>query len=70
MNKNKKIAVFGGSGFLGKALLKLLMNENSEITLFTRKKNFQQTLDKIFPDNNIKCTQWSIDNLLALEKKN
>ena len=28
MNNNKKIAVFGGSGFLGKALLKLLMNEN------------------------------------------
>ena len=69
MNKNKKIAVFGGSGFLGKALLKLLMNENSEIILFTRKKNFQQTLDKIFPDNNIKCTQWSIDNLQVLEKK-
>ena len=37
-NINKKIAVIGGSGFLGKSLLKLLLNENAEIILFTRKK--------------------------------
>ena len=41
-NINKKIAVIGGSGFLGKSLLKLLLNENAEIILFTRKKNYQK----------------------------
>ena len=69
MRKNKRIAVFGGSGFLGKALLNLLVNERSEIILFTRKRNYQQTLDKIFPNNNIKCTQWSLDNFQTLEEK-
>ena len=54
-NINKKIAVIGGSGFLGKSLLKLLLNENAEIILFTRKKNYQKNLNKIFPVNNIKC---------------
>ena len=38
INNNKKIAVIGGSGFLGKSLLKLLLNENAKIILFTRKK--------------------------------
>ena len=51
--KNKKIAVIGGSGFLGKSLLKLLFNENAEIILFTRKKNYQHTLTKIFPNKYI-----------------
>ena len=37
-NIKKKIAVVGGSGFLGKSLLKFLVNENAEIILFTRRK--------------------------------
>ena len=41
-NINKKIVVIGGSGFLGKSLLKLLLNENAEIVLFTRKKNYKE----------------------------
>ena len=67
-NINKKIAVIGGSGFLGKSLLKLLSNENAEIILFTRKKNYQNNLNKIFPDNNIKCIQWNINNLNIIEE--
>ena len=67
-NINKKIAVIGGSGFLGKSLLKLLSNENVEIILFTRKKNYQKNLNKIFPDNNIKCIQWNINNLNIIEE--
>ncbi len=67
-NINKKIAVIGGSGFLGISLLKLLLNENAEIILFTRKKNFQKTLNKIFPDGNIKCIKWDIDNLKTIEE--
>ena len=67
-NINKKIAVIGGSGFLGKLLLKLLLNENAEIILFTRKKNYQKNLNKIFPDNNIKCIQWNINNLNIIEE--
>ena len=68
INNNKKIAVIGGSGFLGKSLLKLLLNENAEIILFTRKKNYQKNLNKIFPDNNIKCIQWNINNLNIIEE--
>ena len=67
-NINKKIAVIGGSGFLGKSLLKLLLNENAEIILFTRKKNYQKNLNKIFPDNNVKCIQWNINNLNIIEE--
>ena len=67
-NINKKIAVIGGSGFLGKSLLKLLLNEKAEIILFTRKKNYQKTLNKIFPDSNIKCIQWNIYNLKTIEE--
>ena len=66
--KNKKIAVIGGSGFLGKSLLKLLFNENAEIILFTRKKNYQHTLTKIFPNKYIKCIQWDVDNLKTIEE--
>ena len=37
-NINKKIAVIGGSGFLGKSLLKLLLNENTQIIYLHEKK--------------------------------
>ena len=68
INNNKKIAVIGGSGFLGKSLLKLLLNENAEIILFTRKKNYQKNINEIFPDNSIKCIQWSLNNLKIIEE--
>ena len=67
-NINKKIAIIGGSGFLGKSLLKFLLKENAEIILFTRKNNYQNTLDKIFPDSNIKCIQWNSNNLKIIEE--
>ena len=67
-NINKKIAVIGGSGFLGKSLLKFLLKENAEIILFTRKNNYQNTLNKIFPDSNIKCIQWNSNNLKIIEE--
>ena len=67
-NINKKIAVIGGSGFLGKSLLKLLLNEDAEIILFTRKKNYQKTIDKIFPNCDIKCIQWNVNNLKPIEE--
>ena len=67
-NINKKIAVIGGSGFLGKSLLKLLIKENAEIILFTRKKNYQKNVNKIFPDSNIKCIQWDLNNLKIIEE--
>ena len=65
---NKKIAVIGGSGFLGKSLIKLLLTENLEIILFTRKKNYQKNLNKIFPDTDIKCIQWDLNNLKIIEE--
>ena len=68
-NINKKIAVIGGSGFLGKSLLQLLLNENAEIILFTRKKNYQKNLNKIFPRNNIRCIRWNIKNLNIIKNQ-
>ena len=67
-NINKKIAVIGGSGFLGKSLLQLLLNENAEIILFTRKKDYQKNINKIFPNKYIKCIQWNINNLNIIEE--
>ena len=67
-NINKKIAVIGGTGFLGKSLLKLLLKENSEIILFTRKKNYQKKINKIFPDSDVKCIQWNLNNLRTIEE--
>ena len=67
-NINKKIAVIGGSGFVGKSLLKLLLNENAEIILFTRKKNYQKKINNIFPDSGIKCVQWNLNNLNTIEE--
>ena len=67
-NINKKVAVVGGSGFLGKSLLKSLINENAEIILFTRKKNYQKNINKIFPESNIKCIQWNLNNLKIIEE--
>ena len=65
---NKKIAVIGGSGFLGKSLLKLLIKGNAEIILFTRKINYQKNINKIFPKSNIKCIQWNLNNLKIIEE--
>ncbi len=65
---NKKIAVIGGSGFLGKSLLKLLIKANAEIILFTRKINYQKNINKIFPESNIKCIQWNLNNLKIIEE--
>ena len=62
-NKNKKIAIFGGSGFVGKSLLKFLISEKTEIVIFTRKKKYKQTLDKFYPKNNIQCIEWNINDL-------
>ena len=67
-NINKKIAVIGGSGFLGKSLLKFLLSENAEIILFTRKKHYQKNINKIFPDSNIRCIQWNVNNLKIIEE--
>ena len=57
---NKKIAVIGGSGFLGKSLLQLLLNENAEIII---QGKMQQ--DGVFLTNtlSIKCPSKYVDNL-------
>ncbi len=65
---NKKIVVIGGSGFLGKSLIKSLLKENKEIILFTRKKNYQKNLNKMFPNSNIECIQWNLNNLKLIEE--
>ena len=67
-NKSKKILVLGGTGFLGKALIKLLTDMNAEIILFTRKSNFKSKFDKTFNNINIKFVEWDIDNFETIEK--
>ena len=57
-NKSKKILVLGGTGFLGKVLIKLLTDINAEIVLFTRKSNLKSKFDKSFNNINIKFVEY------------
>ena len=67
-NKSKKILVLGGTGFLGKVLIKLLTDINAEIVLFTRKSNLKSKFDKSFNNINIKFVEWDIDNFETIEE--
>ena len=49
--KNKKIAVFGGSGFLGNSLIKFLIKMDCEIILFTRNASPQKLIEKYIKSN-------------------
>ena len=52
--KNKKIVIFGGSGFLGNSLIKFLIKMDYEIILFTRKASPEKLIEKYKFNSNIK----------------
>jgi nucleoside-diphosphate-sugar epimerase len=53
-NKNKKILIFGGSGFLGKNLINMLGEFDFEIIVFSQKKTLEKKNLKYIPQNNLK----------------
>ncbi len=58
-SKNKKILIFGGTGFLGNSLIKLLLKMDAEIILFTRVINLGKSIQKYKSNPNIKIVQWN-----------
>ena len=66
--KNKKIAVFGGSGFLGNSLIKFLIKMDIEIVLFTRKASPEKLIKKYKLNSNIKIINWNMNNYELIEQ--
>ena len=66
-NKNKKILIFGGSGFLGKNLINMLGEFDFEIIVFSQKKTLEKKNLKYIPQNNFKIVGWSLDNIQSIE---
>ena len=58
-SKNKKIIIFGGTGFLGNSLIKLLLKMDAEIILFTRIINSGKSIQKYKSNPNIKIVHWN-----------
>lgn len=53
LNSHKKILIFGGTGFLGKELLRVLYKKNKNITLFARDEGKLIELKQSFPEIDI-----------------
>ena len=66
--KYKKLLVFGGTGFLGNSLIKLLENNDAKITLFTRNTNLRNASEKYKANPNIKITNWDVTNQDLIEE--
>lgn len=66
--KNKKIIIFGGTGFLGKALVETLSKENVEINLFARDASKRKDLKKYNANSNIKIFDWELPDFEIIEK--
>ena len=66
--KNKKIVVFGGSGFLGNSLIKFLIKMDYEIILFTRKASPEKLIEKYKFNSNIKIINWNVNDYELVEQ--
>ena len=66
--KNKKILMFGGTGFLGNSLIKLLLKMDSEIILFTRTTSSRNAKQKYKFIQNIKIVHWNFTDYELIEK--
>ncbi len=66
--KYKKILIFGGTGFLGKSLIKLLSKMDTEIILFTRKTISENSIQKNNSNPNIKVIHWNFINYQLIKK--
>ena len=66
--KFKKILIFGGTGFLGKSLIKLLSKMDTEIILFTRKTSSRNSKLKYKSNSNIKIVRWNFMDYKLIEE--
>ena len=66
--KFKKILIFGGTGFLGKSLIKLLSKMDTEIILFTRKTSLGNSIQEYNSNPNIKVVHWNFTNYQLIEE--
>ncbi len=57
--KNKKFLIFGGTGFLGNSLIRLLLKMDAEIILFTRVSSSGKSIQKYKSNPNIKIVYWN-----------
>ena len=67
-NKNKKILLLGGTGFLGNALITSLSKENVEIYLLARNASNRKDLQKYKSNSNFKIFDWRLSDLEIVEK--
>ena len=65
--KNKKILIFGGSGFLGKTIINMLLKLEFEVLVFTRKKVLKKKSFKYSSKKNIKIISWDPNNVKSIE---
>ncbi len=66
--KNKKILIFGGTGFLGNSLIKMLLKMDTEIILFTRTTSSGNSIQKYKFIQNIKIVHWNFTDYELIEK--
>ncbi len=66
--KNKKIAVFGGSGFLGNSLIKFLIKMDKDIIVFTRKVSPERLIEKYKSYSNIKVINFNMNDTELIEQ--
>ena len=66
--KYKKILIFGGTGFLGKSLIKLFSKMDTEIILFTRKRSSGNSTQEYNSNPNIKVVHWNFTNYQLIEE--
>ena len=66
--KNKKIVIFGGSGFLGNSLIKFLIKKDYEIILFTRKASPEKLIEKYKFNSNVKIINWDVNDYELVEQ--
>ena len=66
--KYKKVLIFGGTGFLGKSLIKLLSKMDTEIILFTRKTSTGNSTYEYNSNPNIKVVNWNFTDYQLIEE--
>ena len=67
-SKYKKILIFGGTGFLGNSLIKLLLKMDTKIILFTRKTSSGNSILKYRSNPNIKVVHWNFTDYKLIEE--
>jgi len=66
--KYKNILIFGGTGFLGNSVIKLLEKKDAKITLFTRTTNLRNISEKYKSNPNFKIIKWNVTDYELIEE--